>query len=291
MRSSQVVLAASLILALVHAGCAQGRSPSDAAVGLRDADEGFDAALAFPDAFAPDTSGAPYDAAGLLDTGALDAGGALDAASFVDAPVPTIDAAGRDGGADAARTDAWVCPCAPRVACTTSCGTTGTQQCSPSCVASCTPPAEACNAADDDCDGSCDEGLADCRAGVVRAYHDTRGGHLYTRDRAEALALGFRIESEPYFFVYPGAQPGTAPFHRCFLGRAHRLYTFDGGCEGSGATYEGVLGWVAMGPVCGARPLYRLSSPDDHFYTTDAAERDFAVSIGYVDEGVAAYVW
>jgi hypothetical protein len=287
MRARLAVLAAAPILALVHAGCAQGRSPSDAAVGPRDAGQGVDATLVFPDAFVPDASGLPHDAAGVPDASVLDAGvldaGVLDAGALDDARAPAIDAA--------SRVDAWACPCTPGGACTTSCGTTGTRACAPGCVASCTPPAETCNAADDDCDGSCDEELATCRAGVVRAYHDTDGGHLYTRDRAEALALGFRIESEPFFFVYPSAQPGTSPFHRCFLGGAHRLYTFDAGCEGSGAAYEGVLGWVAMGPVCGARPLYRLSSRDNHFYTVDAAERDYAVSIGYLDEGVAAYVW
>ena len=52
-----------------------------------------------------------------------------------------------------------------------------------------------------------------------------------------------------------------------------------------------MLGWVATAPVCGARPLYRLASPADHFYTVDPGERDFAVSLGYLDEGVAVYVW
>jgi choice-of-anchor A domain-containing protein len=45
--------------------------------------------------------------------------------------------------------------------CTTSCGSTGTQQCSASCTwGACTPPAaEACNGADDTCDGQVDEGF------------------------------------------------------------------------------------------------------------------------------------
>ena len=41
-------------------------------------------------------------------------------------------------------------------------------------------------------------------------------------------------------------------------------------------------------------PLYRLYSPGvvDHFYTTNAAERDNAIQhLGYNDEGVAAYVY
>lgn len=279
MRASSTALPFLLPFLLGSQGCAQGRSPSDAAVVGRDTGDAIDAALVFPDAFV-------NDAPALDDAGASTDGSPGDAGS-----VP-IDAAGPDApSADAWRGDAWACPCTPGGACTTACGTTGSRACSSSCVESCAPPAEACNATDDDCDGACDEDLAACRAGIVRAYHDRDGVHLYTRDRAEALALGFRIEADPFFFVYPTAQPGTAPLHRCLLGRAHRLYTLDAGCEGSGAAYEGVLGWVAMGPVCGARALYRLSTRDNHFYTVDATERDFAVSIGYRDEGVAAYVW
>ena len=181
--------------------------------------------------------------------------------------------------------------CASGSSCTTSCGSSGSLLCTSVCAPSCTPPSESCNARDDDCDGGCDEELAACRESVVRAYHDTLGGHFYTRDRSEIGAGGFRTESDPFFFVYPSAQPGLAPFHRCYLGRAHRLYTLDAGCEGSGATYEGILGYVATSAICGARPLYRLSARDDHFYTVDPAERDYAISIGYVDEGIAVYVW
>ncbi len=49
-------------------------------------------------------------------------------------------------------------------ACTTSCGTTGSQMCSDTCVAgSCSPPAEVCNGADDDCNGTCDDAAgAEC---------------------------------------------------------------------------------------------------------------------------------
>jgi hypothetical protein len=52
--------------------------------------------------------------------------------------------------------------------CTTSCGTDGTGECTAGCVppdpADCTPPPEACNAADDDCDGATDEDFP-CRSG------------------------------------------------------------------------------------------------------------------------------
>ena len=44
---------------------------------------------------------------------------------------------------------------------------------------------------------------------------------------------------------------------------------------------------------CGSVPLFRMFSPKagDHFYTTNAAEKNNAItSLGYVDEGIAAYV-
>lgn len=181
--------------------------------------------------------------------------------------------------------------CTAGSACVTACGSAGTRACGDVCAPTCTPPGETCNARDDDCDGLCDEDLAGCREGVARAYHDTLGGHLYTRNRAEIAAGGFRTEQDPYFFVYPSPQAGLVPLHRCFLGRAHRLYTLDAGCEGAAATYEGILGYVATSAVCGARPLYRLGGVNNHFYAVEAAERDYAVSIGYVNEGITAYVW
>jgi cysteine-rich repeat protein len=54
-------------------------------------------------------------------------------------------------------------PCLPgdAVACTTTCGSTGSGVCTASCAipapADCTPPAEECNGVDDDCDGAADE--------------------------------------------------------------------------------------------------------------------------------------
>lgn len=55
----------------------------------------------------------------------------------------------------------FTCVAGSTQTCMTSCGTTGTQVCSnTTCTWSpCTPPAEACNLTDDDCDGDVDEGL------------------------------------------------------------------------------------------------------------------------------------
>ncbi len=51
--------------------------------------------------------------------------------------------------------------------CTTSCGSTGSRLCSASCAwGMCTPPAEICNGADDDCNGMIDDGFA-CTPGTM----------------------------------------------------------------------------------------------------------------------------
>lgn len=277
-------------------GCAEGRASLDAGRSARDDAFSIDAAVTFPDVWLDDAPGldAPLPDAhvALADAHTPSPDDAF-APRPPDAFAPDASArdAGRDGGTDARVSPDASCACFPGSSCATSCGTSGTRVCTSPCAPTCAAPAEACNASDDDCDGSCDEDLVGCRAGVIRAYHDTLGGHLYTRDPAMVASGGFRVESDPFFAVYASPAPGLAPFHQCLLSGAHRLYTLDAGCEGSGALYEGVLGHVATGPVCGARPLYRLSSPDNHFYTVDAAERDYAVSIGYFDEGIAVYVW
>lgn len=65
----------------------------------------------------------------------------------------------------------------------------------------------------------------------------------------------------------------------------------------SGYIFEGNAALVLSSPSLGdpaAVPFFRTYNPSqiDHFYTTDAGERDRAVSLsGYVDEGIVAYVY
>ncbi len=61
------------------------------------------------------------------------------------------------------------------MACTTTCGSTGTRACLPGCTLdSCVPPTEACNGTDDDCDGSADDGFA-CVRGATTSCTTTCG--------------------------------------------------------------------------------------------------------------------
>lgn len=63
-----------------------------------------------------------------------------------------------------------------------------------------------------------------------------------------------------------------------------------------GYTFEGDAAFVLQSPGANANgiPLYRTysTSGTDHFYTTNAAERDSAIAnLGYSDEGITAYVY
>ncbi len=66
---------------------------------------------------------------------------------------------GRDDNCDGAVDNGFTCARGNVGACTTSCGTPGTQTCSDACtLGACVPPMEVCNGRDDNCDGRTDEG-------------------------------------------------------------------------------------------------------------------------------------
>lgn len=175
-------------------------------------------------------------------------------------------------------------------ACALACGSEGLIACV-GVEAICDAPAERCNAADDDCDGECDEGgIRGCRAGIHRA---SGNGHLYTNDLAAASNAPYNLESQNYFFVYAQPVPGTRPLFLCRKGNGKRFLTSDTACEMAGGQ-ERQLGFWSPEPQCGSVPLYRLhqASSLNHFYTLNPGERDNAVNnLGYVSEGIAGYVW
>ncbi|MEE2644648.1 MAG: hypothetical protein VYD19_06910 [Myxococcota bacterium] len=180
--------------------------------------------------------------------------------------------------------------CIAGTACESSCASVGTVRCE-SGRASCTPPPETCDGADNDCDGLCDEDALDgCRVPLHRAFGD---GHLYHDDLARAGQAPFRVEFSNYFYLYQRAVGTPRPV---FLGRKPRgrfFLTSSTDCERQGAPNR-ELGFWAPDESCGAVPLYRLykASVDNHFYTLNAGERDRAADmLGYQREGIAGYVW
>jgi hypothetical protein len=176
--------------------------------------------------------------------------------------------------------------------CQTSCGSTGHTSCADACAPVCVTVAETCNAVDDDCNGTCDEGpLASCRQGVHRSNSPTLG-HFYTLDAAEAASGDLTVEALDFYFTYVEAIDGLVPLYRCLRPNGRRFYTQSAACENAG-TPEGHLGYVSPDARCGAVELFRLylGSQDRHFYTVSAAERDSAVASGWTYEFVAGWVW
>ncbi len=182
--------------------------------------------------------------------------------------------------------------CVEGASCNSSCDSSGTLDCSDACAPVCQLPSETCNLVDDNCDGTCDEGaIAGCRVGIHRSYGPL--GHFYTADKAEAEGLGQSIEALNYFYLYATQQGDSRPFFRCKKPNNKRWLTTSTDCESTAAP-ELTAGYIAFEQECGAVPLYRLKNvaADAHFYTTSAPERDKAVNmLGFVDEGVAGYVW
>jgi hypothetical protein len=132
-----------------------------------------------------------------------------------------------------------------------------------------------------------------CRIGIHRSVQGATGEHFYTASIPEAQCCGFILEAANFYYLYAGPHAGLAAFYRCYTPGGFHFYTQDPGCEGVPVN-EGILGYIATAEgTAGSVPLYRLylAGNGDHFYTTSATERDTAVASGYVNEGVAGFVW
>jgi hypothetical protein len=87
---------------------------------------------------------------------------------------------GADDDCDGMVDDGFACAPGAMQTCPTACGTTGSRVCTAACGwPACTPPAEACNGLDDDCDGTPDEGCGTC-IGCTGAIAISGAGGRYT---------------------------------------------------------------------------------------------------------------
>jgi hypothetical protein len=95
--------------------------------------------------------------------------------SFGACTPPAETCNGVDDDCDAMIDEGFTCAVGSTSSCTSSCGTMGTHVCNAACgYGVCTPPTEACNGVDDDCDGAVDEGFM-CAQGSSGSCVDSCG--------------------------------------------------------------------------------------------------------------------
>jgi hypothetical protein len=96
-------------------------------------------------------------------------------------------------------------------------------------------------------------------------------------------------------------ESGTTPLYRLLWRDQSHFYTIssyerDYAIGNFHYTSEGIAGYVYDSQIAGTTPLHRLVNGPvagtEHFYTTDASERDYFIErYGFVTEGIAAYVY
>ncbi|KAL0950182.1 hypothetical protein HGRIS_010175 [Hohenbuehelia grisea] len=162
----------------------------------------------------------------------------------------------------------------------------------------------------------------DARTAAVNFYRSYNGAgvdHFYTTNEAEwngAVAGGWAKEGVAARIMNKQVH-GSVPLYRLYQAQfINHFYTTNAAERQTAITThkyndEGIAGYVFPDGRCGTKPLYRMYQhqipngnvypgrvyggyriTSDHFYTTDANERNNAVGkLYYADEGVVGYVF
>lgn len=126
---------------------------------------------------------------------------------------------------------------------------------------------------------------------IYRSYHPQKRSHKYSLSPADAEGGGYTLEG-PTFALARDGGAGRTELYQCQKGNDRLFYTTASDCEGAG-TLHGPLGYVSTGQVEGTRPLHRLyhSGNGAHFYAPTDADKNAALSLNYIYEGIQGYVW
>ncbi|KAF7296886.1 hypothetical protein MIND_00920400 [Mycena indigotica] len=133
---------------------------------------------------------------------------------------------------------------------------------------------------------------------IYRAYSASVQDHFYTTKASDATgASGYTTEGVAAA-VFGTQQGDTLPLYRMYSSAAKdHFYTTDPVERdyfrtNNGYVLEGNAAFVYTTQICDSIPLYRLYAANvkDHLYTTSRYERDSALALGFLDQGIAAYV-
>ena len=130
---------------------------------------------------------------------------------------------------------------------------------------------------------------------LYRSVSNTTGGHLYSTT-ANDQAGAYKTEGVTGYLMTSQVS-GTQPLYRLSNGKGDMVLTADPNLratmQSQGYKDEGPVGYIATSQLAGTQPFYQVTSPDgaNHFYTTNAGERDQVVGRGWKDQGTIGYVW
>jgi hypothetical protein len=131
---------------------------------------------------------------------------------------------------------------------------------------------------------------------LYRAVSSTNGEHIYSTNAADQSAQGFKPEGVTGYLASSQVS-GSQPLYRLTNDKGDTILTTDANLRASaqsqGYRDGGVIGYVATSQVGGTQPLYQVSNADgsQHFYTTNAGERDQILGRGWKDQGTSGFVW
>ncbi|HZE80896.1 MAG TPA: fibronectin type III domain-containing protein [Candidatus Polarisedimenticolia bacterium] len=133
------------------------------------------------------------------------------------------------------------------------------------------------------------------KVALYRSVSNTNGGHLYSTT-ANDQAGAYKTEGVTGYLMTSQVS-GTQPLYRLSNGKGDMVLTADPNLratmQSQGYKDEGPVGYIATSQLAGTQPFYQITSPDgaNHFYTTNAGERDQVVGRGWKDQGTIGYVW
>lgn len=152
------------------------------------------------------------------------------------------------------------------------------------------------------CQGS---GTCDCAPGhdvpVARLSTAENSGLRCYSSAAGQCAAYLYVENPVSFRVYASNPGGMEVLNACVTSTTITLpmggsFTIDsvapvvGTCPPP-STFMHTIGYISPVQVCGAVPLFLLSTGIVSLATTSIAERDMLLSMSWVDSGTVGYVW